>query len=250
MEEVLYVHDEKVHNKRAANLVLPVLFKYYKPKSVLDVGCGIGTWLSDLHKFGIFDYLGVDGDYVNREQLKIPESKFMPFDLTTPLKIDRKFDLVISLEVAEHLPEQAADTFVKTLVSHGDVILFSAALPGQEGQNHLNEQWPRYWRAKFKKHGFEFTNFLRDEIWDNDVVEYFYRQNIFVAYHTNKINSLPRNSKGLSRIHPHLWNHHLKSSKKNINRLNERVENLESGKIGIKWAFQILLKAIKVKLFK
>jgi 2-polyprenyl-3-methyl-5-hydroxy-6-metoxy-1,4-benzoquinol methylase len=65
--------------------------------------------------------------------------------LIQPLDLEKEFDLVVSLEVAEHLPASAADQFVNTLVKHGKKILFSAAIPGQGGQDHLNEQWPDYW---------------------------------------------------------------------------------------------------------
>src|SRR5688572_19921778 len=102
--EILYVHDEIVHNKNAARIILPLVFELVKPTSVLDVGCGLGTWLSVCDEFGVKDYLGVDGDYVERTKLTILESKFLSVDLRNRFTTKRKFDLVICLEVAEHLP--------------------------------------------------------------------------------------------------------------------------------------------------
>ena len=63
-------------------------------------------------------------------------------DLAQPLQIDRRFDLALSLEVAEHLPPECGSEFVQTLTDLSSVILFSAAIPFQGGTDHLNEQWP------------------------------------------------------------------------------------------------------------
>jgi hypothetical protein len=71
--------------------------------------------------------LGYDGPHVT--PLCIPKDRFAAVDLRQPLPADRKFDLAISGEVAEHLPA----TLVGTLTSVSDVVLFSAAIPGQGG---------------------------------------------------------------------------------------------------------------------
>src|SRR5690606_34222821 len=99
-------------------------------------------------------------------------------DLTKKLELNKKYDMAISLEVAEHLPESAADTFVESLTSHASIILFSAAIPQQGGQYHVNEQWPNYWNEKFKKRGFQAFDILRSEFWNNEHVPWWYRQNM------------------------------------------------------------------------
>ena len=132
---------------------------------VLDVGCGIGTWLKAFEECGVKDYLGLDGNHVNRSLLKIPAEKFRVQNLLESFRLNRKFDLVISLEVAEHLDEKISDQFVKGLVEHGETIVFSAAIPYQSGQNHVNEQWPAYWQQKFEKHGYYFHDVIRPKIW-------------------------------------------------------------------------------------
>ncbi len=190
------MHEENVHNLTAPREVVPIIMSIVKPKSVLDVGCGIGTWLKVFEEHGVTDYLGVDGNYVNRNLLKIPQSNFFPFDLTNELVLRKKFDLVISLEVAEHIPEKSADLFVKSLALHSDIILFSAAVPGQGGQNHLNEQWPKYWEKKFERHGFYFHDIVRPLIWENNKVDWWYRQNIFLL--TKKFSDTPIHAS----IHP------------------------------------------------
>jgi SAM-dependent methyltransferase len=144
---------------------------------VVDVGCGEGNWLAVCQKFGITDVVGIDGDYVHRERLRIPQSRFLPFDLTKPLRIERTFSLAISMEVAEHLPADCAVDFVESLTRLAPVILFSAAIPFQGGDHHVNEQWPDKWAALFCEHGYLAIDAIRKRIWDNDAVEHWYAQN-------------------------------------------------------------------------
>ena len=85
------------------------------------------------------------------ENLPIPKKNFFAVDLKRPLQLERRFDLVLSLEVAEHLPEECAATFVESLIGLGSVILFSAAIPFQGGTHHVNEQWSNYWVKNFQE---------------------------------------------------------------------------------------------------
>jgi SAM-dependent methyltransferase len=158
---------------------------------VLDVGCGRGVWLAIWLKHGAKDVQGVDGPYVDQSRLHIPKSQFLARDLAHPLKLERQFDLVQSLEVAEHLPEQAAEQFIDSLVRHGRLVLFSAATPGQGGENHVNEQPWEYWRAKFAARDFELFDFLRPRLRSNRAVYLWYRHNVFVYAHRSITNSLP-----------------------------------------------------------
>lgn len=233
--EVLYVHEETIHNKSAARIVLPFVFKMRQPRSVLDVGCGLGTWLSVCEELGVSDYLGVDGSYVDLKLLTIPQTNFKIFDLRKSFSLGRKFDLVICLEVAEHLPEQVADEFVNNLVTHGETILFSAAIPGQGGQNHINEQWPSYWEAKFNKHGFYFHDIVRSNFWDNKKVEIWYRQNMFM------VTKQKPGSKVLDVVHPDLF-------KMQMSIKDEYVSSLVAGRHGVMVSLRIFLNAVKTKL--
>src|SRR5262249_19580791 len=146
----------------------------------VDVGCGTGPWLKAFMRAGIPSVTGVDGSYVNPGQLRIPQSSFIAKDLTKPLNLDRKFDLCISMEVAEHLPPARAASFVADLVSLAPVVLFSAAVPEQGGTNHINEQWPEYWRDLFEKHEYRVIDCIRPKIWNDRRVDYFYRQNSLI----------------------------------------------------------------------
>src|SRR4029077_19644174 len=105
-------------------------------------------------EWGARDILGLDGDYVSREKLAIPAQNFMAMDLTGPISVERTFDLVVSLEVAEHLPADCSSGFVDALTRLGPVVLFSAAAPYQGGAQHVNEQWPEYWAKLFSRKGY------------------------------------------------------------------------------------------------
>ena len=163
-----------------------------KPQSVVDVGCGHGTWLAVFVELGILEYCGIYGDYIDPSALDIPADRFIAADSAQPLRLDRRFDLVVTLEVAEHLPKTDASTFVQSLTELGPVVLFSAAIPFQGGENHLNEQWPDYWAHLFHNRGYRAVDCLRKKTWHNDKVEPWYAQNILLFVHPDEIASSPR----------------------------------------------------------
>ncbi len=160
-------------------------------KSILDVGCGRGVWLAQWLRNGATDVLGVDGPYVNLNKLHIPSSSFLARNVSRPFKLGRRFDLVQSLEVAEHLPSAAAETFIDNLVQHGSLILFSAAVPGQGGEHHVNEQPLDYWRAKFAARDYEPFDFLRPRIHDDRTIYFCYRFNTLLYAHASLVGELP-----------------------------------------------------------
>jgi SAM-dependent methyltransferase len=188
----------------SASVVLPIVRKIVDPRSVLDVGCGVGTWLAEWVSQGVTDVVGLDGDYVDRAMLQIASDKFVPTNLQVGFSLGRKFDLVESLEVAEHLDEAYADLFVKSLTSHGDVILFSAAIPGQGGRHHVNEQWPSYWIGKFAEAGFKSYDALRPLIWTDRRVARWYRQNILI-FAKERVFEGSQICPDL--VHPEIWQH-------------------------------------------
>lgn len=208
---------------QSARVVVPYLDAILQPRHVLDVGCGQGWWLSVWQDLIPGPVLGVDGDYVDRNALEIPEENFVACDLARSMPVSRfkkfesdsgKADLLMSLEVAEHLPAKRADTFVFELCQMSDVILFSAAIPGQGGVGHVNEQWPDYWVERFDRCGFDVSGALRFEFWDDDRVENWYRQNLLIARRRDR--ALPALDVLFDTplapvwplVHPVLWNHH------------------------------------------
>ncbi len=223
--EKVYIHDISVNNTNASSQVVPILIDMFKCSSVLDVGCGTGTWLKSFADCGVADIMGIDGDFVDRKLLtnNIPEKYFLPYDLTTPFDLAREFDLVISLEVAEHLPPESAEGFIKSLVKHGNTIVFSAAVPGQGGQNHLNEQWKYYWTSLFMQFGYKAFDLIRPLIWNNVKVDWWYKQNIIVFSQQEIRNIKIDPTIVLDTIHPDLF----KQNQDYIIYLQEYVKDLE-----------------------
>jgi len=162
---------------RSAEAVVPLVLQLLPVRSVLDVGCGDGSWLRVFQKLGVDDILGIDGEYVTGDLLQIPQDNFRAVDLTKPFSVGRVFDLAISLEVAEHLPAESALAFVESLTRQAPLVLFSAAIPKQGGNHHLNEQWPDKWAELFKEHDYVPVDFIRKRVWQNDAVEWWYAQN-------------------------------------------------------------------------
>jgi SAM-dependent methyltransferase len=238
--EVLYLHDEVVHNFNAAKEVLPFLLNRFKPKSIVDIGCGIATWLAVAKDLGIKDIAGVDGAYVDRTLLKIKEEEFVEKDLRLPFSLNRKFDLLLCLEVAEHLPESSSDVFVHSLCQHSDIIIFSAAIPGQGGQFHLNEQWPQYWIDKFYKNDFVCEDSIRPLFWDNENIECWYRQNMLLFKKKSAIND---KQKVMAYVHPELF----EAKEQQIKHLERKIHQLEY-KPGVKDSARKLLQALKRKI--
>jgi methyltransferase family protein len=166
--------------RRSAYAVLPPLLEMVPARSLVDVGCGWGSWMRAALELGVEEVAGVDGEWVDRDDLEVPAEAFRQTDLARPLRFDRQYDLAISLEVAEHLPEQAAAGFVASLVGAAPVVAFSAAVPGQGGLGHLNEQWPAYWSEMFAQHGYECVDALRQLLWHDARVDWWYAQNLVI----------------------------------------------------------------------
>jgi SAM-dependent methyltransferase len=186
----------------SARAVVPLVNELLRPASVLDVGCGTGTWLAEWRRAGVSDLLGIDGDYVDRTVLQMSSDRFEPADLEQPFSLGRKFDLVQTLEVAEHLDEASANTFVESLARHGEAVLFSAAIPGQGGTHHVNEQWPSYWAEKFARAGYTAYDVIRPQIWTDPRIAVWYRQNILLFTRGRAFDGAVTR---LDVVHPELW---------------------------------------------
>ena len=232
-------HEKTVYS---AQTVLSIILDIIPTvSSAVDVGCGVGTWLSVLKKYGIEEIQGIDGSWVNTEFLQIPVENFMTQDLSQPINLDRKFDLAISLEVAEHLSEANARNFVSSLTKLADVVLFSAAIPYQGGENHVNEQWIEYWNDLFNKCGYIGLDLVRRRIWNDKRIPFWYRQNMILFASQQQISELKLQHEiaeltPISMVHPEMYKIY-----------TAQVLSLQS----VKSSYNLFLKALgkKLKLF-
>lgn len=175
----------------SAGVIAPMVRELTGARSVVDVGCGDGSWLAAFRAAGAERILGLDGDWLDEALLRIPRDAFRRTDLFAPFSIEDRFDLAVSLEVAEHLPESRAAGFVADIVSLAPVVLFSAAIPLQEGPNHLNEQWPSYWARLFARHGYVPVDVVRMAVWTNPDVTWWYKQNTLLYVEETRLASYP-----------------------------------------------------------
>jgi len=232
----------------SAMAVIPLVLELYRPASVVDVGCGLGGWLAAFQAYGVEDILGIDGDYVNRKMLDIPPEHFKAIDISRPFTLDRTYDLAVCLEVAEHLAPERATGFVESLSRLAPVILFSAAIPLQGGNNHLNEQWPDYWAQKFRAKGFLAIDVIRKKIWSRDDIPAYYRQNILLLCSkqilaSNKVLNeavQATNQDMLSVVHPQIFLDSINSIKSHLPK--ERLRSMASRIPLAKSAYHMLQK--------
>jgi len=172
----------------AANTILSLVIDALpQMKSGVDFGCGVGTWLSVLKEKGVDDILGLEGPWVDHDLLEIPKENLKQVNFEKGVELDKKFDLAISLEVAEHLKPETAASFVESITKASDFVMFSAAIPFQGGTNHVNEQWPDYWVSLFEERGYVLLDFIRIKIWNDESIPVWYRQNILMFVKKDRV---------------------------------------------------------------
>jgi hypothetical protein len=196
-------------SRTAAEIILPIAWEVAGPfRSVADVGCGTGCWLDVARSLGADQIMGFDGEYA-RECLVIPESCFFPIELNGGPGVHDggKCDLCISLETAEHLEPESAEYFVEFLTSLSDIVLFSAAIPGQGGTGHINEQWTAYWVKLFRDQEYIPYDVIRPKIWEVKRIPVWYRQNtlLFVNSYNEPASLEYFNPSGMTIVHPELY---------------------------------------------
>lgn len=220
-------------SRPSAETVVDLLTTLFQPKSVLDAGCGVGTWLSVFREKCASEIYGLDGEWAQTDNLIIPSESFRHLNFSQPFDLDKRFDLAISLEVAEHLPPESADDFVRSLTRHAPIVLFGAAIPSQGGAHHQNEQWPEYWTEIFQKYGYVAFDCLRDKLWNQSQVLYWYAQNTIVYVSRDELEKNPELKRHLGKqtkrparlIHPILYEYK--------NSLIENPEKLGARKLSL-----------------
>lgn len=198
-------HYGAAHSVQSSRAVVPFVMSLVPATSVIDVGCGVGQWLRVFKECGVDRVIGIDGGHVPRSKRLINPDEFIEADLSSPPELNDRFDLVVSLEVAEHLRPDLADNFCDYLVTLGNTLLFSAAIPGQTGENHVNEQPHEYWHEKFRARGYEIFDVFRLRFWHDDRVNWWYRQNMYLITRDPISTQQPLPKGGYTAIHPEMF---------------------------------------------
>ncbi len=207
-------YDEKFYKRRFndpisayRDVFLEILAMFPHIGSAVDIGCGAGGWLAALDQLGIKNFLGVDGPWVPKGLSHIPPEKFMIHDLAESFPVVGRYDLAISLEVAEHFMPERAEAFVAYLTERADIVLFAAAIPKQGGTRHYNEQFPSFWAKLFEQNGFMLLDIMRRKFWAHDTLPVWYKQNLLVA--VKKGAQLPQGVTGKETpwdiVHPEMY---------------------------------------------
>lgn len=233
--ELTKVYDREFYGDQqiaynSAKCILDLVSKWHKPRSVIDIGCGLGTWLKVWQELdSSIKIVGLDGNDVESDERYIPLDSYGKVDLTQNYtqsllvaskliskqmggggetqRTDKPFELAQSFEVAEHLYAQYAPNFIKLLTSLSDIILFSAAIPYQGGVHHVNEQPPAYWAELFAQNDYVCIDCIRSQIWNNESISFWYSQNILLFVHTSKAHlfDFPTTQTPLYLTHYKVW---------------------------------------------
>jgi SAM-dependent methyltransferase len=226
---------------RSASVLARQLVELTSAHSVVDIGCGTGTWLREFKALGVTRILGLDGPWVTPDLLQISSSEFRSIDLAGPFSVTDKFDLALSLEVAEHLNAAAGDRLIEVLTTCAPLVAFSAAVPLQGGVEHINEQWPGYWIEKFAERGFNVVDCIRQRFWMDDTIEPWYRQNLLLFVHPEQCSISGRlvsiaggaSFNGLPVVHPEVF------------RINHATR-VDPAYLGVRTLLQALPKAVRL----
>lgn len=186
---------------KSAEVVVPVVYDLIKPGRVVDIGAGEGWWAKKFRDLGS-DVLAIDGAYVTDSPLGL-DFQAGDIDVVGSLSALPDFDLAICLEVAEHLPSTRAESFVAEIAALAPNILWSAAIPRQPGVDHIHCMWPSYWQRLFAQYGFVMSGSIRDQFWNDERIEPWFRQNLTLLTKTPELypDYFPDNTV-LDRTHP------------------------------------------------
>jgi SAM-dependent methyltransferase len=192
-------HDDEIYDEdyykrlvdpaasHAAPVIAASVVEAFHPASIVDVGCGSGAILKAFTALGVKAF-GVDNSQASLGVCRSRGLEVAQFDLESPIPFPHISDVVISTEVAEHLPATHADAYVALLTSIAPTVVITAAPPGQGGTDHVNEQPYSYWIEKFQSHGCRYleeqTMNLRAR-WKDRGVNKCYSANLLLFSRTN-----------------------------------------------------------------
>lgn len=182
--------------QRSAAALVPFVYDLVRPASVVDVGGGEGWWARSFRMAGAQRALVLDDSAplaTEPESVRVHDGvEFAWFNAVRHAhwSLEEKFDLAVCLETGEHVPEDTADYLVSFVTAAAPVVLWSAAIPGQGGHGHVNEQWPEYWASLFRARGYACAD-LRNRFWDDETIEPWYRQNLLLFANLDQITRDP-----------------------------------------------------------
>jgi SAM-dependent methyltransferase len=180
--------DSSLGSHRSAEFLVPMIIDLVRPESVIDVGCGVGSWLVVFQEAGVVDVLGVDGEHLDRQYLRVAPEKVISANLGNRLELPRRFDLALCLEVAGYIRAECAENLIRTLTDAAPVVFFSAPIPFQDNEEiQPNQQWHEYWAQLFAQQDFVPIDCVRKEIWHNNDIAWWYRQNAILYAHKDYV---------------------------------------------------------------
>jgi hypothetical protein len=160
--------------------LLEIVLGFAKSSSIVDLGAGNGDWAMSAAALGVERLVRIDGAWVPEDIRNEGAGSFIACDLEGQLPDLGDFDMAMCLEVLEHVSPQAGKRAVDWLCARAPVVLFSAAIPGQGGTRHVNEQWQSHWAGEFDRHGFGAWDVIRPAVWHRDDIPFWYRQNMLL----------------------------------------------------------------------
>lgn len=219
-----FYNELEVSSRKSAQVLVPLLNHLFKPGSVIDVGCGSGEFLKAFTRNGVLDTWGIEGVWLNQQSVDSESQRITFLDLEQEWDLGRNFDIALCLEVAEHLTHKGGENLVKSLSRAANRIVFSAALPGQGGTHHINEQFPGYWISEFSKCGLGLELDLREVIWHDKRIAPWYRQNLLIFSHQSFGYAI--GSERYVKLHDEIYTELLSTKEKIIQKMVNKLRRI------------------------
>ena len=185
----------------SAHVVVSLLKLILEVRSVLDVGCGDGRWLACFKSSGVPSIYGVDGEWTDQDHLLIDKEEFTVTDLSKSFDLGKRFDIAISLEVAEHVDAECSALFVENLTKHSDMVLFGAAIPFQAASGTSTSAGNPTGLRYSKLRAINASDPFRSQIWQRRDVSVWYRQNMLVYIKRERSDLISQVEKYLRAYH-------------------------------------------------
>lgn len=212
-EEEMY-QDTNVAYKMAQKIFKFLIDSGVEINSAIDIGGGLGVWLRALKDLNHANILVLDGSDVDRSKF-LCANEFRKCDLSNYdmsgiiQKVHGRFDIAVTIEVAEHLDEICAEAFIDNLCTAADIVLFSAAIKCQGGNHHVNEQMQSYWADKFLQRGYKPLDCIRKTFWNDSDIDFLIKQNCILYVKNSRYEELSDKLKPsdlpLDIVHPELY---------------------------------------------